>query len=479
MNTGFIGEVHESLRRLQRQQSQPWPHQLTMARLVARGLRLGRGALIQVVSAGEHRLSYWLPCLLIPGPVIVCVPRSLHAQVLSEEIPWLRQHLGFTKPVYQDPDWPNHREGVLLVDPYDWLQAKRRGEIPVGIPVLMDGAEGLPEWVDQAETIQVTPQDWLALHHALPHLGILEYYHALLSRLLRRPLLRFPVFRDEMEPVLTLLSHQERFCPRRWQQFSQQIRDPQTLVWAEKSLDSLGITLAGTPLQPATWLRGVWADHPLVLIGQGLDADPQASSFRRRLGLPELTCLRFHPRPDQDLAVWIPTPLPAPNTPQFHAALLRHVRQVVAAPWQRLVILLSDQPLLFQLGASLAAEWGSRVGVNRPSPILVSSWEYWLQAGLQLPTPEVVLVGTLPFPSMADPLVAARVETYKRQHQDWFREYLLPIALTRFHHSLSGLRHHGGALGILDSRVLTRSYGADFLGMLQPYVRVSHLPAEP
>jgi len=477
MNIGFIGEVHESLRRLQRQQPHPWPHQLTMARLVARGLRLGRGALIQVVSGGEHRLSYWLPCLLGPERVIVCVPRSLHAQILSEEIPWLRHHLGLTKPVYQDPQW--HQEGVILIDPYEWFAAKRRGEVPPGIPVLVDGAEGLPEWVDQAGTVQITPQDWLALHQALPHLGIPEYYQALLGKLLRRPLPRFPVFRDEMEEVLALLTHQESLCPRRWQQFCHQIRDPQTLLWAQKNLDALGVTLAATPVQPATWLRSLWAEHPLVLIGQGLDADPQAPSFRRRFGLPDLTCLRFDPRLDQDLAVWIPSPLPAPNTPQFQAVLVQYVREVAAAPWQRLVILLSDQPLLQQLGSTLAAEWGSRVGVNRPSPLLVSSWEYWLQEGLTLPTPEVVVVGTLPFPSMAEPLVAARVETYKHQQQDWFRDYLLPIALTRLHHSLSGLRQRGGSLGILDSRVLTRSYGADFLAMLHPYVRVPHLTSDP
>ncbi|MEM1684872.1 MAG: hypothetical protein Q6K70_07875 [Thermostichales cyanobacterium DRC_bins_46] len=477
MHAGFIGEVHESLRSVQRQQAHPWPHQLTMARLVARALRLGKGALIQVDGAGCHRLSYVLPCLLLPEPVILCVPPAVRTLLLTEDIPWLQQHLGLNKPVYGDPEWG--QQGLILTDPCLWLAAKRAGRVPAGIPVVIDGAEGLGDWVDQVGTIRIGREDWQALQQALPQAGIPGLYQRLLSRLVRRPLSRFPLLADEIEPLLGVLAAAEARCPGIWQQFSQCSRDPQMLLWGEKNQDGLGVTLAATPLHPAVNLGSLWQEQPLVLIGQGLDADVKATSFRQRFGLPDLTCLRFGPSWDQELPLWIPSPMPLPNTPQFQGALLQQVRQVAAAGWQRLVILISDQPLLQQLATTLASEWGSRVGLNRPAPLLVSSWEYWLEAGLHLPPPQGILVGTLPFPSMADPLVAGRVEGYKRLQRDWFREYLLPVALTRWHHSLSGLRQRGGYLGILDSRVLVRSYGQEFLAMLEPYVRVEQLRQTP
>ena len=55
-----------------RSQNQPhWPHNLTMARLVARALRLGRSALIQTASPPgsynqQYQLSYLLPILMWP-----------------------------------------------------------------------------------------------------------------------------------------------------------------------------------------------------------------------------------------------------------------------------------------------------------------------------------------------------------------------------------------------------------------------------
>ncbi|MEO0888558.1 MAG: ATP-dependent DNA helicase, partial [Cyanobacteria bacterium J06648_10] len=59
-------EVHQRLRSYLREQGHiQWPHHLTMARLVARALRVGRSALIQTDSLaayqGTYRLSYLIP----------------------------------------------------------------------------------------------------------------------------------------------------------------------------------------------------------------------------------------------------------------------------------------------------------------------------------------------------------------------------------------------------------------------------------
>ncbi|MGB7520035.1 MAG: hypothetical protein WA896_10430 [Spirulinaceae cyanobacterium] len=66
-------QVHSSLRNFLRQRGESnWPHYLTMARLVARALRLGRPALIQTGTTTEqYALSYLTNALLWHGPVIL------------------------------------------------------------------------------------------------------------------------------------------------------------------------------------------------------------------------------------------------------------------------------------------------------------------------------------------------------------------------------------------------------------------------
>jgi len=77
----FEVDVHQRLRAFLRAQGQPdWPHHLTMARLVARALRLGRSALIQTGDCTgycrPYRLSYLASILIWPEPVILVTPHQ-------------------------------------------------------------------------------------------------------------------------------------------------------------------------------------------------------------------------------------------------------------------------------------------------------------------------------------------------------------------------------------------------------------------
>ncbi|MEB3211392.1 MAG: ATP-dependent DNA helicase, partial [Leptolyngbyaceae bacterium] len=85
-------EVHQQLRAFLKEQGEPfWPHHLTMARLVARALRVNRSALIQAGTPsgyyGRYRLSYLMPAVLWPDPVVLVVPEALRQRLLLVEIP--------------------------------------------------------------------------------------------------------------------------------------------------------------------------------------------------------------------------------------------------------------------------------------------------------------------------------------------------------------------------------------------------------
>ncbi len=104
-------EVHQQLRAFLREQGEPyWPHHLTMGRLVARALRLGRSALIQAGapsgSHGRYRLSYLVPLLIWPGAAVLAVPEEVQQRLLMVEIPRLRQWIQSHKPILTGDRWP-------------------------------------------------------------------------------------------------------------------------------------------------------------------------------------------------------------------------------------------------------------------------------------------------------------------------------------------------------------------------------------
>ena len=95
-----------------------------------------------------------------------------------------------------------------------------------------------------------------------------------------------------------------------------------------------------------------------------------------------------------------------------------------------------------------------------------------------LPQPEQLIVGLLPIASLTSPLTAARVERLKRKGDDWFRNLLLPEALSLLPAAISPLRQNGGRLAILDGRLRGRRWGDQVLTALEPWVPHNRLLPE-
>lgn len=64
--------------------------------------------------------------------------------------------------------------------------------------------------------------------------------------------------------------------------------------------------------------------------------------------------------------------------------------------------------------------------------------------------------------------MAARVQWLKAGRRDWFREYLLPVAIGRLQRGISPLRQTQGLVALLDNRINHRSYGGQLLDALTP-----------
>jgi ATP-dependent DNA helicase DinG len=143
------------------------------------------------------------------------------------------------------------------------------------------------------------------------------------------------------------------------------------------------------------------------------------------------------------------------------------------------VLIIDDLPLKSRIASTLAAEFGSRVKVEKGDcqvgDVLVTGWAFWQAHQRSLPYPNLMAIATLPFPSLENPKVAGRVAYYKQQRQDWFRLYLLPEALRVLQQAIAPLRSQSSLLALFDSRVLHRTYGQQVLTALGPYARVNYL----
>lgn len=526
-------EVHQQLRAFLREQGEPyWPHHLTMGRLVARALRLGRSALIQTGAPsgthGRYRLSYLVPLLIWPGSAVVVATEAVRQRLLMVEIPRLHQWIQTPKAILMGDRWPSSDfEGLLLTSPEAWLSDRlfNQGRFPNGIPTILDGVDDLEAWSRAQLTAHLQPSDWNDLMLACPGQSdmirdarvqltramfqhpvnpyecyvieplerkVLDYLFECVSGGTRAHPVDWPDLDEQNTPAIENAQQPEDqpahlgalpCLPDAWQSFRDRFYSNDQLVWA--TIDRLHgqFSLHCGPADVSSVMEPVWQKQPVVLIGGALDLESDATVYRQRLGLVDLTCLKFSPdRHSELIQLYLPDGLPMPNTPQFQAALMQQVRALlnVSTAVQGLTVLLvGDVPLKAQVGSILAGEFGSRVQVEKTclddNGILVTGWEFWRQHQNVLPAPHLLAIATLPIPSLEHPLVAGRVSYYKKLRQDWFRLYLLPEALAELQRAIAPLREHQGVVALLDNRVLHRSYGNQVLSALSPFARINYL----
>jgi len=502
-------EVHLSLHNFLRSQAgfPSWPHHLTMARLVARALRLGRSALIQVGAVcgyqGRYRTSFVASALMWHGPVIIVASEAVQQRLLQVEIPRLQQWLPANKPIRTGDAWPDSEfQGLLLTSPEAWLrgQLTEGDRFPHGIPTIIDGVDDLEDWVRHQLTQAIQPHDWDQLILACPNQAeaIRSARVQLTHELFEHPSNPYECYLIS-QPEVEILSHlysvlePVQALPSPWQQFWQQFQyinenlsphlSPPPLLWATIARRQGLFSLHYAPIELAEILSPIWQRQPVVLIGSALESETEAPLFRQRLGLDDLTCLKFSSDSQAEaIQLYVPYKLPLPNTPEFQAAFIHKVRTLVclsATSTGLTVVLVGDVPLKAQVGAILASEFGSRVQVEKTcldeNGILISGWEFWREHQTVLPAPQLLIIATLPLPSLENPLVAGRVAHYKRSHQDWFRLFLLPAALNELQRAIAPVRESQGIVALLDSRVVNRSYGAQILAALSPLARINYL----
>lgn len=494
-------EVHSSLRDFLREHGERnFPHHLTMARLIARTLRLGRPALMQTGSSvSKYCLSYLMPILVGDWSVIIVAPDTTQ-QYLLEEVSKLQQWLGSNKTIRMGDFWQEN-DRILLTSPENWLgdRLTNQTRFPLNIPTIIERADNLEEWTRNLLTITITANDWLQLEQeSLKYQGLISQVRtkvtqSILSRP-RNPYGNHVLLQSELELITNLcqLLSKKELLTGKFADFWHKSQEKDLISWINRQAtnyqstniteDWFTINLA--PGEVRKQLQPIWRQQPVVILGGFLDIESNAATYRQRLGLDlEMLSLKFTPNRQNDhIQIYLPNRFPLPNTPDFQAALIEQsllLASLSSRVQQLIVVIADDLPLQGQVGSALAAEFGSRVKVETQKisdrSILICGWSFWKKYQETLPTPQLFIIATLPIPSLENPLIANRVAYYKNRRKDWFRLYLLPTALKTLEQTIVPLRESQSIIALLDNRVNSRSYGKAILATLEPCAKINYI----
>ena len=187
---------------------------------------------------------------------------------------------------------------------------------------------------------------------------------------------------------------------------------------------------------------------------------------------------------------YIPESVPEPNSPEFTSILNQKIEEIVLVTKGRAFVLFTSNrnmdlvfrhlkdrlpfPLLLQ-GTKPKTKLLEEFKKNKGA-VLFGTSSFWEGVDVQGDALSCVIIDRLPFAPPDDPILSARVELIKSKGKNPFFLLQVPMAVIALKQGLGRLirnRTDHGALCVMDTRILTKSYGKIFLESLDksPFTR--------
>ncbi|HTJ28178.1 MAG TPA: helicase C-terminal domain-containing protein [Candidatus Limnocylindria bacterium] len=117
---------------------------------------------------------------------------------------------------------------------------------------------------------------------------------------------------------------------------------------------------------------------------------------------------------------------------------------------------------------------------STPSAVLFATGTFWEGIDVVGDALSCVVIDRLPFPSPAEPLVAARIAALEARGKSGFEHYMIPSAIVRLKQGFGRLIRSTtdrGLVALLDGRAASMRYGATIVDALPPATRIHDLAA--
>lgn len=269
--------------------------------------------------------------------------------------------------------------------------------------------------------------------------------------------------------------------------------------------EKTGVSIYSAPLEVAPLLeqRLYNRKRSVALVSATLTTENDFGFIKDRLGLEHIQPQEIRLAPDRDFArtlLYLPNDMPEPNQPGYQKSVDQHIMELVRLSKGRSVVIFSSnsalrltyravqRPLenanILVLGQG---QDGTRRSMmtrfkNTPQAVMLTTLNFWETTELSgnMPVSEeenpteaglfnLLVITKLPFDPPSDPVFAARVES--KLFEKPFEQYSLPRTILRFRQAFERLltgQPEQGVVVMLDSRLISKSYGSLFLNSLPP-----------
>ena len=265
--------------------------------------------------------------------------------------------------------------------------------------------------------------------------------------------------------------------------------------WVEVS--TYGVTLNLTPLSVANIFRRQLEGHPRawVFTSATLAVGSDFSHYQQALGLAAAATGRWESPFDYPVnaLLYCPQGMPDPNHPDYSAAVVEVAWPAIRASNGRAFVLCTSLRAMRRIH-ELLAEKIATAGLEMPlllqgerskselldsfrrlgNAVLVASQSFWEGVDVRGEALSLVVIDKLPFAPPDDPVLAARIDTLKRQGRNAFFEVQLPRAVISMKQGAGRLirdETDRGVLMVCDPRMVDKPYGRRIWQSLPPMRR--------
>jgi ATP-dependent DNA helicase DinG len=223
--------------------------------------------------------------------------------------------------------------------------------------------------------------------------------------------------------------------------------------------------------------------------GRGRKTESGFEFFTGRVGLGDYDAVKLGSPFDyqKQVTIYVESELPEPNDEKFIEKACEAVKKYILQTQGRAFVLFTSYKMLGNFAEQLA-EWFKEnniellqqgVGLDRTSLlkrfkmdgrfVLFGTDSFWQGVDVAGEALSNVIIVRLPFAVPDTPLLAGRLDKIKEEGGNPFAEYQLPLAIIKFKQGFGRLirtKTDTGIVVILDSRILSKSYGKNFLAAI-------------
>jgi ATP-dependent DNA helicase DinG len=274
---------------------------------------------------------------------------------------------------------------------------------------------------------------------------------------------------------------------------------PQKVLWVEAFSSSLQLHQTPLSIAPIFSKQREGAPRSWIFTSATLAVKKDFTHYSAQMGLtdePSLSWPSPFDYPNQGL-LYVPSELPAPNSPGYTDAVIDAALPVIEAAGGRAFLLCTTLRAVKRAAERLAEEIASR---KLPWPLLVQgelgrtelldrfrkagnavligSQSFWEGVDVRGDALSVVIIDKLPFAPPDDPVLAARIAEMEKRGLNGFMHHQLPEAIINLKQGAGRLirdETDRGVLMICDPRLISKPYGKRIWQSLPPFTRTREL----